>query len=333
MVWSIPRLKYPARLWARRVPDRGFDVAPTAAVNCPVCNEATAPPFRSIDGIAYHKCPGCGCIFAEPGFLARVDAGSVGNYQDEYWASEMAAAKERCYGSTLVRVAEVFYYARRPIRKFIDIGAGSGLLLDAVGTLLPSLADRFHGIELFPPPEEHRSLHPNYHIGTLGDLNDTFDAGVCIEVIEHLTPDTLRALGRQLAARSAPGAVYYFNSGQPAFVEQENPGYLDPTKVGHIVSYSIAGLTHIFAPLGFNVIALPGRAWAFLLEYGPPASIGSSELFDRLWHPVPENMEALTGDPFGNLFRAMGLEGARCYLEHATAQERTQWALSMLPKD
>jgi hypothetical protein len=270
---------------------------------------------------------------AEPGFLARVDAGEVGNYQDEYWDFEMAAAKERCYGSTLLRVAEVFYYARRPIGKFIDIGTGSGLLLDAVSTLLPSLRDRFHGIELFPPPVEYRSGHPNYQIGTLGDLNDRFDAGVCIEVIEHLTPATLRSLGGQLAARSAPGALYYFNSGQPAFVEQENPGYLDPTKTGHIASYSIAGLTHIFAPLGFNVIALPGRTWAFLLEYGPPAAVGCAELLDRLWNPVPENMQALAGDPFGNMIRAMGLESARCYLEHATAQERTQWALSLLPKD
>jgi hypothetical protein len=329
----LTALKSAIRGRARTAADRRFDSGEAVAVQCAVCGEATATPFRSIDGIDYHKCAGCGSICAEAGFLARVDAGLVGNYQEGYWDFEMAAAKERCYGTTLVRVAEVFYYARRPIGKFIDIGAGSGLLLDAVGTLLPGLRDRFHGVELFPPPVEHRSRHPNYHIGTLGDLDETFDAGVCIEVIEHLTPGTLRKLGSQLAARSAPGALYYFNSGQPAFVEQENPGYLDPMHTGHIASYSIAGLTHIFAPLGFNVIALPGRTWAFLLEYGPPASVGCAELFQRLWNPVPENMQALTGDPFGNLFRAMGLEGARCYLEHATAHERTQWALSLLPKD
>jgi len=333
LVWPLTALKSATRVRARQAADRRFDAGKGAGVKCAVCGAATARPFRCVDGIGYHKCPSCGCIFAEPEFLARVEAGLVENYQDEYWAFEMAAAKERCYGSTLVRVAEVFYYARRPIGRFIDIGSGSGLLLDAIATLLPNLQDRFHGIELFPPPPEHRSRHPNYHIGTLGDLTGTFDAGVCIEVIEHLTPGTLRALGSQLAARSAPGALYYFNSGQPAFVEQENPGYLDPTKTGHVVSYSIAGLTHIFAPLGFNVIALPDRAWAFLLEYGPPASVGCAELFHRLWNPVRENMQALELDPFGHMFRAMGLEGARCYLEHATAQERTQWALSMLPKD
>ena len=332
MVWPLTALRSATGVRARTSPHRRFDFGRAAALKCAVCGAALPAPFRLIDGIGYHKCPGCDCLLAEPEFLARVDAGLVGNYHDDYWAFEMAAAQERCYGSTLVRVAEVFYYARRPIGKFIDIGTGSGLLLDAVSTLLPGLRDRFHGIELFPPPAAHRSRHPNYHIGTLGDMDETFDAGVCIEVIEHLTPATLRTLGSQLASRSAPGALYYFNSGQPAFVEQENPGYLDPMKTGHIASYSIAGLTHIFAPLGFNVIALPGRTWAFLLEYGPPAAVGCDELFHRLWNPVPENMQALSGDPFGNMFRAMGQEGARCYLENATAHQRTLWALSMLPK-
>ena len=298
-------------------------------MECVVCERAEARPFRVVDGVAFHKCASCGSIFADPEFLAHVDAGLVGNYREDYWATEMAAATERCYGSTLVRVAETFYYARRPIQKFIDIGTGSGILLDAVGTLLPSLSSIFHGVELFPPPEQHRSCHPNYHLGQLGDLEDKFDAGVCIEVIEHLTPATLHKLVGQLAARSAEGALYYFNSGQPVFVEQENPGYLDPRGTGHIVSYSIAGLARVFGPAGFNVIPLPGRDWAFLAEFGPTEQVGSTELFDRIWHLVADNMAALTGDPYGNLFKAMGLESARCYLEAATAEERTKWALGL----
>jgi hypothetical protein len=298
-------------------------------MECVVCEQSMASPFRAVDEIAFYKCAGCGSIFADPEFLAQVEAGQVGNYRENYWAEEMKAATERCYGSSLVRVAETFFYARRPIQKFIDIGAGSGLLLDAASTLLPSLHGMFHGIELFPPPAPNRSLHPNYHIGTLGDLDDAFDAGVCIEVIEHLTPATLRGLARQLASRSAAGALYYFNSGQPIFVERENPGYLDPLKLGHVVSYSIAGLAGIFGPAGFNVIALPGRNWAFLLEYGPVKTVTCADLFNRIWNPVPENMAALAADPFGNLFRTMGQESARSFLEYATAEERTKWAVSL----
>ena len=159
-----------------------------------------------------------------------------------------------------MRVAETIAYCRLPIHAFIDIGAGPGWLLDAMNVLLPEAIDRFHAVERYPPPLPHRNSNPNYVIGTLGDLRRTFDAGVCIEVIEHLTPVTLRAMAGQLAAVSSPGSLYLFNSGQPDFVEREDPGYLDPHGRGHVVSYSLAGATSIFAPAGFKVVAAPGRS-------------------------------------------------------------------------
>ena len=149
-------------------------------------------------------------------------------YAEEYWRNELGAARERCFGPAVLRVAETIAYCRVPIRGFIDIGAGTGWLLDALEVLLPEVIDRFHAIELYPPPLPHRTANPNYVVGTLGDMHRTFDAGVCIEVIEHLTPATLRALVAQLAAVSHPGSLYLFNSGQPDFVEREDPGYLDP---------------------------------------------------------------------------------------------------------
>ena len=56
-------------------------------MECAVCKSAEALPFRVVDGVAFHKCTSCGSIFADPEFLARVDAGLVGNYRDDYWAS------------------------------------------------------------------------------------------------------------------------------------------------------------------------------------------------------------------------------------------------------
>ena len=56
-----------------------------------------------------------------------------------------------------------------PIRAFIDIGAGTGWLLDALETLLPEVIDRFHAVELYPPPPPHRTANPNYVVGTLAD--------------------------------------------------------------------------------------------------------------------------------------------------------------------
>jgi len=154
----------------------------------------------------------------------------------------------------------------------------------------------------------------------LDSVEITYDAGVCIEVIEHLTPRTLRALVAQLAARSRPGSLYLFNSGQPTFVEQEDPAYLDPHRRGHVVSYSVAGAASIFNPAGFNVIALPGRYWAFLAEYGPLQSIDEDALISRLWHPLPENEAMLRGARFGPLMRSAGIDTARAYLPRVAAQ-------------
>jgi hypothetical protein len=283
-------------------------------MHCAVCEADAAVPYRDVDGVAYFRCEACGSLFAEPAFLAQVEAGAAAAYAEDYWRSELSAARERCFGPAVLRVAETIAYCRIPIRGFVDIGAGTGWLLDALETLLPEVIDRFHAVELYPPPELHRTANPNYVVGALGDVRRVFDAGVCIEVIEHLTPTTLRALVAQLAAVSRPGSLYLFNSGQPDFVEHEDSGYLDPHGRGHVVSYSLAGAANIFGPAGFNVIALPGRAWAFLAEFGTQLPVDAEALITRLWHPVAENVAMLRSARFGELIRAAALDTARAYL-------------------
>lgn len=300
------------------------------SIACLVCVNGTAQPYREVQGVAYHKCDGCGSLFADPAFIAKVESGEIANYQSAYWDGEISAARERSYGSSILRVAEVFRLCRIPIRNFIDIGTGTGALLDALMRLAPELSGHFWGIEAFPPDQPHRSQHPNYRIGTLADLEQTFEAGTCIEVIEHLSPRTLQDLASSLARRAAPGATFFFNSAQPSFVETTDPGYLDPLGRGHIVSYSIAGLRRLFEPAGFSIVALPGRDWAFLAEYrleGLPVDVEA--LLGRLWTPVPDNLALLGRAEFGPMMIGMGLESARCYLEHAQTTARTTWALSL----
>ena len=293
--------------------------AERAVTTCLVCGVGAAQTHRVVQDVQFFKCPGCGSIFADPAFIRRVEAGEVANYDSSYWDSEVHAADERCYGSSLARVAETLRLCRIPVQRFIDIGSGSGALLDALARLLPELSSHFWGIEAFPPPEERRSKHPNYRIGTLADLSETFDAGVCIEVIEHLSPDMVRGLAADLARRATPGALFYFNSSQPSFVETHDPGYLDPLGRGHIASYSVQGLAHLFNPSGFNIIPWPGRDWAFLAEYAGRQEVGRDEMFQRLWNPLPENMNRLLSARFGPLMVSIGFESARCYLEHSIA--------------
>ena len=91
-------------------------------------------------------------------------------------------------------------------------------------------------------------------------------------------------------------------------------------------SWSVAGARLIFERSGFNLIALPGRDWAFLAEFGPPRPVGPETLADWLESPARENIALIRNDRFGPLFEALGLESARCYLETAIADERMRWA-------
>lgn len=297
---------------------------------CAVCAETACEPHRRVGGVQFLSCAKCGCLIAEPDFISRVDAGEIVNYRRAYWDSETGAAEERSFGSSLIRVAEVIRMCRIPIERFIDIGSGTGSLLDSLDHLLPELRNRFYGIELFPPEEHRRSRHPNYRVGSLGAMTESFDAGVCIEVIEHLTPSMVRGLASDLAKRASPGSLFYFNSAQPSFVASHDPGYLDPLGRGHIASYSVTAAAHLFGPAGFKVIALPGRDWGFLAEFTDDQEpVGTDQLFDRLWHPDPKNMHMLTTARFGPLMIGMGLEASRCYLEHAASDAHARWALDL----
>ena len=287
-------------------------------MHCPVCQTSDVSAYRVVSDVPFFGCMGCGSLFAHPDFLAQVDAGEVRNYDDAYWAMEVSAARERSFGSSLQRLAEVFLYCRVPIERFIDIGSGPGFLLDAAAAVMPASDGVFHGVEMFPPPPRWRTQHRNFHVCALGDVPLQFQAGCCIEVIEHLTPPVLSRLIGQLAQRSAPGALYYFGSGQPEYVHLEDPGYLDPRVRGHIVSYSLKGLAPLFAAHGFTLIPLPGRAWAFLVEFAPPRGPNDAEaLLTRLWTALPANTARLKDPTFGPLMYGVGLESARCYLEVA----------------
>ncbi|ANB71484.1 hypothetical protein AYM40_03195 [Paraburkholderia phytofirmans OLGA172] len=298
---------------------------------CAVCSSHAVDAYQKIDDIAYYICGACGSMFADPGFLRAVEDGTVSNYRDTYWEMELRAAKERAYGSSLQRIAETFFYSRVPITRFVDIGSGPGYLLDAVAAALPDATDMFYGVELFPPEPAFRSKHPNYKLCPLADVDQKFEGGVCIEVIEHLTPSMLDTLAKQMAQTSAPEAVYLINSGQPNYVLKEDPGYLDPHGRGHIMSYSLEGARRIFEPHGFTVIPLPGRHWAFLVEYQSKSTTKPpiEQLEARIWSPIPENAATLRDGSGGSLMFHAGLDSARCYLEHATAVERMEWVRSL----
>jgi hypothetical protein len=304
--------------------DASLSCLSAAVEACPMCPGGSLTLLRHIEGVAYLRCTQCGTILAEKVFLTRTIEGDARIYDDAYWKEELSSARQRGFGASIIRLAEVFAYARRPVRRFLDVSSGAGVLLDAAAELLPEIADTFWGIEPFPPPPAFQSRHPQYCIGFLSSLTGCFDGGVCIEVIEHLPPPVLKKLVDELARLSEPRALWYFNSAQPDYVENVEPGYLDPYERGHIASYSVDGLRHLFRKSGFTLHELPGRDWAFLAEYGDNPPQDASDLLNRVWTMLPENRDHLTSGRFGNLLLSAAIESARCYVEASEATRALQ---------
>jgi 2-polyprenyl-3-methyl-5-hydroxy-6-metoxy-1,4-benzoquinol methylase/ribosomal protein S27E len=282
---------------------------------CPCCQSEKTYLLRKVYEYDYFQCATCDCLFIDIQYLQKIDEGfNIVKYEEGYWKMELSSARERSYGPALARMAEAVYYCKIPVQRFLDIGTGPGYFLDAVCKLLPDHANVFYGVELFPPDPEFRTSSPNYFIGDLGDLKDKFDCGICIEVIEHLTPRILDGVLRKLASVSNPGALYIFNTGMPPYVLHEDPGYLDPVKRGHLVSYSIKAMSILGGKYGFIAHPIPGKTWAFALEYVPDnPDLPPEDIRDRIWHALPQNLEILHDETMGDVLKILGSETSRAY--------------------
>jgi hypothetical protein len=276
---------------------------------CPSCQSGHIENLREVEGYRYYICRTCRFIFIHPAILEKIDMGrTIREYNPDYWQMELSAAKERSYSVALARIAEVIYYTKIPIKNFIDIGTGPGYVLDSLRLYLPSHTDRFHGVERFPPPPEFRTNHKNYRIGNLGDLDLCFEAGMCMEVIEHLTPRMLRNLLEEISAKSKPGACFIFNSGLSDYVLNEDPAYLDPIRRGHIVSWSVEAVRAQCDGLDLTVLPIKGKTWAFIVERRDirlTANV-TEDIRNRVWSALPENLEILMDPVMGSVLKILG---------------------------
>jgi hypothetical protein len=272
---------------------------------CGVCSRL-AGYFATVDEIDYSDCHHCDSIAVNKKTLEEFDGLKASRpYDASYWRTEQAAARERSFGSSLARAAEAILLATVPVERFLDIGSGAGYLLDALSIQLPGFSSHVYGVELFPP--DNHSHHPNFISGSIHRLPHSFQAGVCIEVIEHLTPAMLTDLVAGLAKCSSPGALYVFNTGLSDYVRLEDKSYLDPFRRGHIISWGFPALRAIFEPYGFFLRPLARRNWAFIAEFqrdsGPPEP--------RVWCPLQQNKAILHDGTTGSIMFLLGRDSIR----------------------
>jgi SAM-dependent methyltransferase len=253
-------------------------------------------------------------LFIDEEYLKEIDAGfNIVKYEEGYWREELESAWQRSYGPALARIAEAIYYCRIPIIRFLDIGTGPGYVLDAIAKLLPDNADIFYGVEKFPPETQFRTKSKNYIVGDLGDLTEKFDCGICMEVIEHLTPNMLTDIFKKLAKVSNPNALYIFNTGMPEYVLNEDMDYLDPTRRGHLVSYSLKAIDLLAGKFGFSTHEIPRNTWAFALEYSGKSEPSPQAIGERIWTALEYNLNILTDKNMGSVLKVLGLETSRAY--------------------
>jgi hypothetical protein len=281
---------------------------------CPCCLDRNIREFANIAGYQYYQCNICKAIFIDGDVMHAIDNGeNIVRYSEKYWKSELKSSRRRAYGAALARMSEVIFYTRRPVSVFLDIGTGPGFFLDAVEMHLPGSKNVFWGVEKYPPDPDCRTKNNHYFIGDVGEFPFKADAGMCIEVIEHMTPKMLREFFLNLSRISNPDACYIFNSGMPDFVIDEDPAYSDPVKRGHIASYSVDAVRHLCQPYGFSVFTLPGKTWAFIVEYRSSAPSSFRTVTDRIWKSIPENINMLEDNDRGGVLKILGMESARAY--------------------
>jgi hypothetical protein len=283
---------------------------------CPLCQKKTGMPLiKKVNDFSYHHCTDCDFIFIDKEILDEIDKGKqVFKYQHDYWQEEVHAARERSWGSSIARMSECFHYCRIPISRFIDIGTGPGYFLDAVDHFLPASSERFFGWELYPPEKEFRTSHKNYITGEFAGINARFQAGLCMEVVEHITPKQVYNLMRDLRDKIDNGAFFIFNTGLVEYVLKEEMDYLDPIKRGHICIWSVNALNVLLNDLGYYCYPIGKKTWAVAVEYNTNKQDRNFDPIDnRIWSILPENRKILEDKESGTVIQILGLESARAY--------------------
>lgn len=285
-------------------------------IQCPLCKKTMGMSLiKKIAAFSYHRCPNCDFIFINDEVLQQIDNGTqVFEYQEEYWKDELESAKERAWGVAIARMSECFHYCKIPIQRYIDVGTGPGYFLDAIDHFLPDSSNQFFGWEIYPPKKEFQTKHKNYFNYPLADINIKFQAGSCMEVIEHITPKQVYNLMDNLKHKLDDGAFLIFNTGLVDYVLKEDMDYLDPVRRGHICVWSVKALNILLKDLGYSCYPLGKKTWAVGIEYrAKNAGNGENSIDGRIWSILPENKKILEDKNSGTVIKILGIESARAY--------------------
>jgi len=224
----------------------------------------------------FSRCRACGFIFADPRPSAQQIVAFYNQLEDPAYGQE-AAGRARNFSPILKRVRR--YHPRA--RRLLDIGAASGIFLDAAAR------SGYEGVGIEPSASLVAEAKSRYGIelfcGTLEDYPATppFDVVTLLDLIEHVVDPV--AFMTLVSSRVAPGGLLVIVTPDGASLAARLAGkrwwhY----RTAHVHFFSLPALTTLLDRHGFDVIAKRRYAWNFTLHY----------LATRLW-PSLDRFSAL----------------------------------------
>jgi SAM-dependent methyltransferase len=199
---------------------------------------------------------------------------NVKDYYDTYWSAEGF----RPTGSLTAPLRRLLENHIEPTAACLDVGCGDGR---TSGVWLRDYCERYVGVDISPTAiKQARSIGLDARqINDASELpfeDESFDAAVCIEVLEHLfapheaAQEVARVLrpGGLLIA-TVPNAVYWRRRVDFAVLGRWNPlgddrSVAEPWRDPHIRFFTRRSLARMLKHSGFDEVAIGGHGGTFL---------------------------------------------------------------------
>jgi len=228
-------------------------------VNCPYCNESRSFPWANENGFTAVKCASCGIVYVNPRPIASVIRAAVRTGVHDEWGHAGKAIEHRMaskvfrYKNILAYMFDDVWESSRSVI-WLDVGAGYGELIEAVGSLAAP-GSRIEGIEPMIPKVVHaRARGLAIREAFLGDVQDRYDFVSLINIFSHIADfrmflsDVKRILSEKGELLIETGTAGDLESSHDVPTELDLPNHLVFAGEKHIMGY--------LSEAGFSIVRI-----------------------------------------------------------------------------
>ena len=212
---------------------------------CPACDATVSRSVGIKNDRMVNACNGCGTWFAD------CEQSAPAGHYDDYYSDDANRATPSFVQKRLDEIVSAFA-AHRSNNRLLDVGFGSGALLDAAARA----GWEVHGVEVSAAAVQHvRGQHPNVREGLLEDVHypdQWFDVVIASEILEHLSDPTkfLTEIRRILRPGGLLWATTPHGRGISARLLGTEWSVVYPPD--HMQLFSVAGMRRLMRRVGFR---------------------------------------------------------------------------------